>query len=78
MKQKAGLSAIDYMACVKMEARRAGIEGDQLRCVIIQGLLPNTRQFVVASGGDARQRGISSRGKGKKSPQECVAVTVGK
>ena len=47
MKQKAGQSAIDYMACVELEARRAAREGDQLRCVIIQGLLPNTRQFVV-------------------------------
>ena len=46
MKQKAGQSAIDYMACVEMEARRAGIEGDKLRCVVIQGLLPSTRQFM--------------------------------
>ena len=51
MKQKAGQSAIDYMACVEMEARRAGI-GDQLRCVIIQGLLPNTRQFAVTREGN--------------------------
>ena len=47
MKQKAGQSAIDYKACVELEARRAEIEGDQLRCVIVQGLLPSTRQFVV-------------------------------
>ena len=52
MKQKAGQSAIDYMACVEMEARRAGIEGDQLRCVIIRGLLPNTCQFVVTREGN--------------------------
>ena len=37
---------------VEMEARRAGIEGDQLRCVIIQGLLPSTRQFVVTREGN--------------------------
>ena len=52
MKQKAGQSAIDYMACVELEARRAGIEGDQLRYVIVQGLLPNTRQFVVTREGN--------------------------
>ena len=52
MKQKAGQFAIDYMACVELEARRAGIEGDQLRCVIIQGLLPNTRQFVLTRDGN--------------------------
>ena len=52
MKQKAGQSAIDYMACVELEARRAGIEGDQLRCIIVQGLLPNTRQFVVPCDGN--------------------------
>ena len=52
MKQKAGQSAIDYMACVELEARRAGIEGDQLRYAIIQGLLPNTRQFVVTREGN--------------------------
>ena len=52
MKQKAGQSAIDYMACVEMEARRTGIEGDQLGCVIIQGLLPSTRQFVVTREGN--------------------------
>ena len=51
MKQKAGQSAIDYMACGEMEARRAGIEGDQLRFVIVQGLLPSTRQFVVTREG---------------------------
>ena len=52
MKQKAGQSVIDYMACVELEARRAGIEGDQLRYVIIQGLLPNTCQFVVTRDGN--------------------------
>ena len=52
MKQKAGQSAIDYMACVELKARRAEIEGDQLRCIIIQGLLPNTRQFVVTRDGN--------------------------
>ena len=52
MKQKAGQSAIDYMACVELETRRAGIEGDQLRYVIVQGLLPSTRQFVVRREGN--------------------------
>ena len=52
MKQKAGQSAIDYIACVELEARRAGIEGDQLRCVILQGLIPNTRQFAVTREGN--------------------------
>ena len=52
MKQKAGQSAIDYMACVELEARRVGIEGYQLRYVIRQGLLPNTRQFVVPREGN--------------------------
>ena len=47
MKQKAGQSAIDYMACVELKARRAGIEGDQLRYVIVQGLLPNTRVSLL-------------------------------
>ena len=40
------------MACVETEARRAGIEGDQLRCVIVQGLLHSTRQFVVTGEGN--------------------------
>ena len=47
MKQRTGQSASDYMSAVELEASRAGIEGDQLRCVIIQWLLPNIRQFVV-------------------------------
>ena len=52
MKQKAGQSAIDYMACVELESRRAEIEEDQLRYVIVQGLLPNTRQFIVTREGN--------------------------
>ena len=52
MKQKAGQSAIDYMACVELDDRRAGIEGDKFRYIIIQGLLPNSRQFVVTREGN--------------------------
>ena len=52
MKQKTGQSAIDFMASVEIQARRAGIEGDQLRCVIVQGLLPNTHQFAVTREGN--------------------------
>ena len=47
MKQRSGQSASDYMSAVELEASRAGIEGDQLRCVIVQALLSNIRQFVV-------------------------------
>ena len=52
MKQSTGQSAFDFMSAVELEASRAGIEGDQLRCVIVQGLLPNLRQFVVAREGN--------------------------
>ena len=52
MKQKTGQSAIDFMTSVEVHDRRAGIEGDQFRCVIVQGLLPNTRQFVVTHEGN--------------------------
>ena len=44
MKQKTGQSAIDFMASVEIQARQAGIKGDQLRCAIVQGMLPNTIQ----------------------------------
>ena len=52
MKQRTGQSAVDYMSAVELEAIRAGIDGDQLRCVIVQGLLPNIRQFVVIREGN--------------------------
>ena len=47
MKQRTGQSAVDFMSAVEVEADRASIEGDQLRCVIVQGLLPNIHQFVA-------------------------------
>ena len=50
MKQRTGQSAIDFMAAA--EASRADIEGDQLRCVIVQGLLPNIRQFAITREGN--------------------------
>ena len=40
------------MSDVELEASRAVIEVDQLRCVIVQGLLPNIRQFVVTREGN--------------------------
>ena len=52
MKQRTGQSATDFMAAVELEVSRAGIEEDQLRCVIIQGLLPNIRQFEVTREGN--------------------------
>ena len=52
MKQRTGQSVSDYMSAVELEASRAEIEGDQLRCVIIQGLLPNIRHFVVTREGN--------------------------
>ena len=51
MKQKTGQSAIDFMASVEIQARQAGIKGDQLRCAIVQGLLPNTIHVVVTREG---------------------------
>ena len=47
MKQDKEQSAIDFMSRVELEASRAGITGDQLRCVVVQGLLPHVRQFMV-------------------------------
>ena len=52
MKQRTGQSATDFMSDVDLEASRVVIEGDQLRCVILQGLLPNIRQFVVTREGN--------------------------
>ena len=52
MKQITGQSAVDFMSSVQVEAGLAGIEGNQLRCVLVQGLLPNTRQFVVTCEGN--------------------------
>ena len=52
MKQRTGQSASDYMSAIELEASRAGIEGDQLRCVITQGLLTNIRKFVVTREGN--------------------------
>ena len=40
------------MSDVDLEASLAGKEGDQVRCVIVQGLLPNIRQFVVTREGN--------------------------
>ena len=40
------------MSAVEVEAGRAGIEGDQLRCVVVQGLLPNFHQFVLTHKGN--------------------------
>ena len=40
------------MSRVELEASRAGITGDQLRCVVVHGLLPHVRQFVVTREGN--------------------------
>ena len=40
------------MSDVELEVSRAGKEGDQLRCVIVQGLLPNIRQYMVTREGN--------------------------
>ena len=40
------------MSTVELEASRAAIEGDRLRCVIVQGSLPNIRQFEVTREGN--------------------------
>ena len=52
MKQLTCQSATDFMAAVELEASRARIEEDQFMCVIVQGLLPNIRQFVVTREGN--------------------------
>ena len=52
MKQGKEQSATDFMSRVELEASRAGITGDQLRCVVVQGLLPHVRQFVVTREGN--------------------------
>ena len=40
MKQGMDQSGVDFMSAVKVEGGRAGITGDQWRCVVVQGLLP--------------------------------------
>ena len=52
MKQGKEQSAVDFMSGVEVEASRAGIKGDQLRCVVVKGLLPYVRQFVVTREGN--------------------------
>ena len=52
MKQRTGQSATDFMSDVELEASRVGNEGYKLRCVFVQGLLPNIRQFVVTREGN--------------------------
>ena len=52
MKQGKEQSAVDFMSGVDVKASRAGITGDQFRCVVVQGLLPYVRQFVITREGN--------------------------
>ena len=54
MKQCSHQLAVDFMSAFKVEAGRAKIMEDQLRFVVVQGLLPHVLQFVVTrEGSDA-------------------------
>ena len=50
-KQGKNQSAVDFMSAVEVEAGRAKMTGDKLRCVVVQGLFPHVRQFVVTREG---------------------------
>ena len=47
MKQKMKQSSIDFMTSIEVEAARSQIAVDQISNIVIQGLKPNIRQFVL-------------------------------
>ena len=52
MKQGKDQSAVDSISAVEVEAGRVGITREQLRSVLVQGLVPYVRQYVVTLEGN--------------------------
>ena len=47
MKQKMNQSSVDFMTSIEVEASLSQIAVDQISNIVIQGLKPNIRQFVL-------------------------------